>query len=54
MISMVDVTVHEVAFHFSSLPIHAFLLFKTTLKAKFRPDLFPLQDSRNSIKKSFP
>ncbi len=35
------VTGHHVAFSFSSLPIHAFPVFKATLKAKFRPDNFP-------------
>jgi hypothetical protein len=53
MIQMVDVTVHEVAFHFASLPIHAFPLFKAALKAKFRPAHFPLQESWDSIKKAF-
>jgi len=55
MIQIVDVTVHGVAFHFSSLPIHPFPLFNATIKkAKFRPDNLPLQVSRDSIKESSP
>ena len=44
MIQIVDVTVHEVAFHFPSLPIHPFPLFKLQLKVKYRPDEFHSKD----------
>jgi hypothetical protein len=43
MIKIVHVTVHEVAFHFPSLPIPHLPFFNVTLKAQYRADDFALK-----------